>query len=236
MTAEGAESVVSDATTRTETVTVPSFTRTLEIGPGERVCPECGGAVVVIEKTANAENGHYIVTCKHCLSGKQKRCPFCGEWGPPFHRCSGWWDNSRKEDAALEIAKFDSARHLTVAEAVSAGVEYCYWPGADGDRVFLLDDIEEKADEVEDDTTVRPTFAWATTTQTLVLDATAILESAAEDLHEEALSGIGRDAESELQNFLDAWVARYGSSTSTYYADYTRAVLVPAKPLEEADS
>ena len=127
-----------------------------------------------------------------------------------------------------EVARFDTAQHLTVEEAEAAGIEYIYWPGNDGEYLDRLDEIADTAVDAgmywRDS---RPLFAWATREERIALSAENIIEAACEGLHNEAAANIPAAAYEELQKNLDAWCEKYGEHTTTYYPDFTRAVLAP---------
>ena len=65
------------------------------------------------------------------------------------------------------------------------------------------------------------------------LSAEDIIDRACEDLHEDAADNIPAAAYQELQAYLDGWCARHGKHTTTYFADYTRAILAPAPEPDE---
>ncbi len=224
-------------------VRTPGFSRVLEMGEGERVCPKCLGAVVAAGTkgdtfTGPDVDGLYITVCRECDGGRQRQCPFCGEWSahPALCRCPGRHDAGKARRLAAEIAKFDTAQHLTVEQARAAGIAYVYFPGEDGDRLVEIGDIEWQADERRGDwKDSRPLFAWATIKEVLTLDADSIIENACEPLHEDARDNIGAEAEGELQVLLNAWCEKHGKYCDTYYPDHRRAVIVPASE-EDADA
>ena len=216
-------------------VEVPGFTRTLHIADGERICATCEGRVLMLATHGQVfgcadKTGRYIVSCHDCLGGIQQQCPHCGGWSAQrtLCRCAGRFADQARRERETEFAKFDTAQHLTIADAVAAGIEYIYFPREDGDAITELADIEEDACERQSDWPAgRPMFAWATTRRDLSLDAMAIAERACEDLHEDAMFNIGHEAVKELQAVLDAWCAKHGGFCETYFPDYSRAILVP---------
>ena len=218
------------------TVQVRGFARTLELAENERVCPTCKGAGVDVRASIEKATG-YMSVCLKCYGhGKQKTCQYCGEWtnlSVP-HRCDGYRRAENAKEWAKTLDQFEKAQHFTVKEAIAAGIEFCYFPGDDGDALFDVDRIDEEADERELCDSERPTFAWATTKTLLYLHAEKILERACQELHDEAQDNISDAAVKELQEYLDAWVERHGAGVTTYYEDHARAVIVPPKQIDEA--
>ena len=217
------------------TVQVPGFARTLELAENERVCPTCKGAGVDVRVSIEKATG-YMSVCPKCYGhGKQKTCQYCGEWSDLSvpHRCDGRRKAENAKEWAKTLDQFEKAQRFTVEEALAAGIEFCYFPGDDGDALFGVDRIDEEADERELSDRERPAWAWATTETPLSLSAESIIEQACEELHEEAYANISDGAIKELQDFLDGWVKRHGEGATTYFEDRTRAVIVPPKQSEE---
>ena len=210
-------------------VQVPGFVRTLHIFDGERVCAECGGASIRFESRPGG-SGQMLVGCLSCFHGVQQQCRYCGGWSasPLNCRCKASHYERRRALMEDEIARFDTAQHLTVEEAEAVGIEYIYWPGNDGEYLDRLDEIADTAVDAgmywRDS---RPLFAWATREERIALSAENIIEAACEGLHNEAAANIPAAAYEELQKNLDAWCEKYGEHTTTYYPDYTRAILAP---------
>lgn len=206
-----------------EFVTVQPAPVTLRIGPGDRVCPACRGQGAVGD-------------CPYCRRGIQHQCQYCHEWLPGGwwrHFCDGRRDQLTIQMRAAEAREFDRATHLTVADAVAAGIGQVVWPGAFGGEYTGIDTIEEDADTLEDNTGRRPLFAWATTSHQIAFDAGGIIANARADLYETTEQGISPAAVKALQEFLDAWCVTYGADTTSYGVDRTRAVIVPGRGVNE---
>src|SRR5690606_3086140 len=71
---------------------------------------------------------------------------------------------------------------------------------------------------------VKPLYVWGTVPTYITIDAHSIVESACDELHEEAFENI-TDLE-ELQTYLDAWTDKQ-KGTTTYYADKKYAIKIP---------
>lgn len=220
-------------------VEVPGFTRRIVLEEGQRLCPECGGRCIGYGRfhggsmvmMPDADNA-WLHVCDHCRDGVQRQCPLCQAWSaaPSFCGCAGRHKAHMAQRLAAEIAKFDTAQHMTIEYARAVGIEYVYFPGEDGDQIVGIGDIEEQADERRADwKDSRPLFAWATRRQDLSLDADSIVEGACQDLHEDAYDSIGSEAFAELQAFLTAWCAKHGDGCATYWPDHSRAIILPAE-------
>lgn len=214
-----------------EAIAVPigPWTRDVEIGEDERLCPTCSGAT--IRKVVQGDAA-LIEFCRECRDGKQTLCEYCHAFlafprssHPCPERNAAW----KAEADRKEAEHFAAAEHLTVDQAKAAGIQYVIWPDSDGEPVTDVDDMDWKADDREDQTGERPTYAWATVGYRIALEADGIVENACSDLHEEAYDNIAAEAIEELQAFLTAWCEKHGDGTTTYEPDYKRAVLVPAK-------
>lgn len=190
-----------------ETVTVrfSGFARDLEVGEGERVCPECGGTCFCFDPKEPREGVTRTVgQCVHCSSGKQFACPHCGRWHADswsVSRCTCITNRALMDsEAALKEGKrFEAAQHLTIEEAEAAGIEQVYDPAGHGDDGYMAIECADDPDFTEG-----AEWVWATAPTDLRIDAEAIVERACEDLHEEAGVGIPEAAYAELQAFLDA--------------------------------
>ena len=222
-------------------VEVPGFTRTIEFGPGERVCTECEGRLLSYATHGQVfggsdADGRYIIVCHSCLGGLQQQCPHCKGWMVQrvLCHCSGRRAEQKRLEVQRDAARFDQATHLTIEEAEAAGIECVYWPNEGGDIITRLASVMDDAEErvLFNWDYDRPMFVWATTETELTMDAGSIIEDACEDLHDEALYSIGTEGPVELQAIVDAWCAKYGDGCTTYHPDYTRAILLPPIPRE----
>jgi len=191
-----------------------------EVGDGEKLCPVCGGLGLNVE-------GNYIVTCHDCIKGIVTYCQHCKEILLRNHNCEGMRNLARKELHDRTLAKWNKTSKITLEEAYKTQ-EWVYvdnW-----DEYILMDDLEDKIDghrSKDEDFDVKELFIYGTTKIKMSFDANSLIESACEDLHEDAGSDISSDEIKEMQDFLDNWVEEYGSNTTSYEIDYSIGVVIP---------
>lgn len=102
----------------------------------------------------------------------------------------------------------------------------CYYSEAYPHNEGFFTDIEEFIEwwnEESEPGEPRPEYVWGTTCTKLAIDATDVIESACENLHEDAASDLDVDG---LQAILDEWCANQ-ANTETYSADTKYAVRIP---------
>ena len=90
---------------------------------------------------------------------------------------------------------------------------------------FEYDDIEELEDYCKENDIAMPKYVWGTTVSKISMDADSIIESACEELYEEAGEQIDDRDSKELQDMLDKWCEKQ-RGTDTYYVDYNVAILI----------
>ena len=188
-----------------------------EIPEGYIKCETCGGTGWLLE------DDKFLVNCPDCYGGKIKACKYCGK---PAHKmyngvckdCQGIYENdlekSRLEKA--EIVEYDSEK--SKSQEMYFSEIYPYNEGYFFDIEEFFDAIE--LEEIEE----RPKYIWGTTRIDLKINAYDIVESACEDLHEDAFSNV-TDID-ELQKFLDKWCNKQ-SGVESYCMDYKLAIRIP---------
>jgi hypothetical protein len=200
------------------------FTRTLNDGQG--LCPECGGIQLV-------SDGKVIRSCNTCLgkNGVLSRCQYCGELLVYNHRCQGMKDAERLDRYNREMAKWAKVPKITFEEAIER-FEMVFVDLGDGYYVetdMLMEWLDDRESDDEDfDRSALQVYGTYKTQ--IAFDAGNIIESACDDLHEEAMDRIPGDAVNELQTILDNWAKKYGGGTVTYNMD--GAVGIILQPME----
>lgn len=89
-------------------------------------------------------------------------------------------------------------------------------------------DAYKDSDEYESDEEMMnnlPEFLWLTDSVDISMDADSIIESACEELHEDAYENISGSDRKELQNMLDEWCSKQ-TGTRTVYPNYKKYVRV----------
>lgn len=89
---------------------------------------------------------------------------------------------------------------------------------ADWDEYLTPDELEERLEELEENEP-KPQYIYGTTSQSLKLFASDIVEHACEELHEEAYDRVAHRLD-ELQKLLDEWAKASEEDTKTYYPDF----------------
>lgn len=89
---------------------------------------------------------------------------------------------------------------------------------ADWDEYLTPDELEERLEELEENEP-KHQYIYGTTSQSLKLFASDIVEHACEELHEEAYDRVAHRLD-ELQKLLDEWAKASEEDTKTYYQDF----------------
>lgn len=127
-----------------------------------------------------------------------------------------------KREAVKEKERFNKAKHYTFEDAPESSYQCMYSEvyGTNEGYFFDLDELEEYCQENDIEI---PEYVWGTKLTKISMDADSIIESACEELHEDAEDQI--DDREELQEILDKWCEKQ-SGTDTYYVDYSVAILI----------
>lgn len=138
-----------------------------------------------------------------------KSCKDCGETTSRY--------SDRCEDCSIELRIRNGS--ITVHEGPYDCMLYV-------DDDYYCDEWEAMDTIYDNETTPLPKYAYLTEPTDLKLDAWHIVEHACEDLFEGVIDHISRADLDELQDTLDAWVAKVGLS-STWYPDYKKVIALP---------
>lgn len=217
-----------------------AFTLRKSLLNNETICPTCKGMGFLIADNPfglKDDSGaiHWyknqsIQPCYTCFNGNVKLCKYCGNIIPKG-RLTCTCAKQRKADMEEEI-RIEKKR---MAEAKIAPAEqfdmyyseyYSSNNGYFGCFEDFFDEWEEKiydGDVTDDD---RPEYVYGTIAYGLEIDAYSIVESACEDLYEDAFFDTDDKTIQELQEYIDKWCSRCGIGT-TYYYDKTFKVKIP---------
>lgn len=209
----------------------------------EEICPHCHGTGMVVvanhyglSDDPDKTKGHFpyshqsITFCYHCYNGVVRRCSHCGE-----HIKKG--RISCDCESATEVRKLKKLQEIKAAfdRAPEASEEYvskceCFYSDYYGNNdgyFFEWDDFFEYWKEHhEPNNDERPEFVWCTEPEYLTIDAHSIVESAAEDLFEDAISYIDSADIAKLQNYLYKWCDDCGLGP-TYYESHKFKIRIP---------
>lgn len=214
----------------------------------EEICPACHGLGVVLDNniygikgdtSEAAKRSHFpynhqaIKFCPNCYNGVITLCGYCGKTLPR---------GRLKCDCEQQEAKDEEERRIKYQETIARAKEIslqevsCYMYDEESDRYFA--DTDEFAEyywdlfhEENHDCNnfdeyfgkFVPKVLWNCSESKISLDADYFIESACDELHEDARYNISD--EKELQDFLDKWCEKQ-TGTTTYYPYYKEYVRV----------
>lgn len=204
----------------------------------ERICPVCRGLGMRIvdnvygikgdtSKAARYKKFPYkhqsLSFCRSCFNGVQELCKFCGEpFKQPGYRhcdCEGF----KKAEDKKRIKKWEEtiAKAKEIQETNVTTMLYCEELDHYYDTVVdFFDDYECNYDDEQIYT--RPDRLWICSVTEISLDADSIIESACDDLHEDAKESCDGNS---LQKLLDGWCKKQ-SGTITYHPCYKEYVMI----------
>lgn len=219
---------------------------TKHLQKNERICPVCHGLGVRIEDNIygiegdTSEAGRHkmfpykkqsLVRCISCYNGVQELCKFCGKpFKQPGHRhcdCEGF----KKTEEEKRIKKWEET--VTKAKEVQESdvKTYLYCEEFDSYHPDVDDFFEEYEREYSDEEVyTKPDRLWVCSKYEISLDAYNMVESACDELHEDAFSNCEVN---NLQKLLDEW-CKEQTGTTTYYPCYKEYVKIDWSQHEEA--
>lgn len=178
----------------------------------EKICDVCGGIGWLQDK----EKG-FIEKCNNCYDGIIHLCPYCKK--PVRGMCMDTECRNYREKIA-EKKRLNKAIRVSYEDAPNESKKMMYsddYPYNEG----YFSDIEDLLEHCKDIDIPAPAYVWSTQEINLGMDAYSIVESACDELHEEAINNI--ENIEELQDFLNAWCAKQ-TGTNTYTVDYRYAI------------
>lgn len=215
-----------------------TFPKTLikDLQEHERICPTCNGLGMIAvnrpygikgDTSEEAKGKHFpynhqtLSFCPNCFNGVQNLCQYCGKPITKGHirQCDCKDYLAEEELKRIEKWRETIAKAKEVSEKDVNTMLYC----DENDKYFSsVDDFLDEWESYHEEDELKPLRLWVTSTVELSFNASNILESACEDLHEEASNNCDYD---ELQKILDEYASKQ-SGTKTYYPCYEEYVLV----------
>lgn len=218
-----------------------------DLTDNEIICPTCGGLGVIKkdyyfcvknEMSPSLKydwyDNEYLTLCPNCYFGRLRKCEYCGEALNKFNSCD--CDKSKEAKAKLQFEKYQEK--ILRAKEVKPEDVTTYLYDADNNKYYA--DTEEFVEDFYDSYAedngfcdsfeqcadmCAPKILWVTESTTMSMDAASIIESACDELHEDAMDNISYKDRDELQKYLDEWCAKqYG--TETFYPCYKEYVKV----------
>lgn len=161
--------------------------------------------------------------CQSCFNGVQELCKFCGEpYKQPGYRhcnCEGFKRDEEEKRTKKWVETVVKAKEVQESEVTT----FLYCEEFDSYHPDVEDFFESYACNYNDEQIyTRPDRLWVCSVAEISLDADSIIESACDELHEDASENC--DYES-LQKLLDSW-CKEQSGTTTYYPCYKEYVKI----------
>ena len=180
----------------------------------EKICNICDGTGWLYEKDKG-----YIEKCPECYSGVIHLCHICKQ---PIRGICTNGECRKLKDEKEEKRLLSKAIKVNYNDVPNKSKEMIYsdrYPYNEG----YFTDLEELFEYCNDEGIYLPDYVWSTQKITLSMDAGSIIESACEELHEDARDNI--TGENELQDYLDTWCSKQ-TGVDTYCVDYKYAIKV----------
>ena len=222
--------------------------KTLEkdLQDNEEICPVCNGLGVVIDNNIFGINGDTSETakksmfpynhqaikfCPNCFNGVIRLCKYCGK-----QIQKGSIDNCDCEQYKAKEAEEKRVKYQeTIAKAKDIAIEdlpedtWLYDEQTDdyfSDINYFVDAYKDNEDfETEEQMLENlPPVLWVCKSVDIAMDAYSIIESACEELHEDAMDHISHQDIEHLQNFMDEWCEKQTGTKTAYpcYKEYVR--------------
>lgn len=213
----------------------------------EEICNVCNGLGVVLsnniygikgdttetaKKSMFPYNHQAIKFCPNCFNGVVRLCQYCGK---QIRKGSiDYCDCEQYQEKEKEKKRIKYQEKISKAEEVNIKyIESDMWFYDEQTDDYFSDiesfvDSYKDFDEYESDEEMiknLPEVLWLTDPVDISMDADSIIESACEELHEDASENISGDDRKELQNMLDEWCGKQ-TGTRTVYPNYKKYVRV----------
>lgn len=213
----------------------------------EDICPVCHGLGVVLDnnlygikgdtseaakKSMFPYNHQAIKFCPNCYNGMINLCKYCGKQIPKCYidKCDCKQYKAKEE----EEKRIKYQEQISKAEEVNIkdiDPEMWFYDEQTDDYFSDIDSFVNSYkdfDEYESDEEMMnnlPEVLWLTDPVDISMDANSIIESACEELHENAYENISDEDTKELQYMLDEWCKKQ-TGTRTVYPNYKKYVKV----------
>ena len=212
----------------------------------EEICTVCNGFGVVVDnniygikgdtseaakKSMFPYNHQAIKFCPNCYNGVIRLCECCGKPLPKnTSRCDCKQYKAKEEEEKKIKYQIQISKALEV-DIKDVDSEMWFYDEQIDDYFSDIDsfvDAYRDFDEYESEEEMMnnlPEVLWLTDPVDISMDADSIIESACEELHEEACENISGEDRKELQNMLDEWCKKQ-TGTRTVYPNYSKYVRV----------
>lgn len=215
-----------------------------DLHDNEVICPECQGTGLTVNDNPYGLSGdpnkklgmfpykhQSIRSCQRCYNGILHVCLYCGKLLDRRNYqcdCEGAIKEKDKKEEDKNKSILDKAIKLNADDEIAKNMPMFYSDNYGYNERFFSD-WDEFFDywngNYEDDE-LCPEYVWGTVEQKISIDADRVIENATDDLWEGARDNISREAENELQTFLDIWCEKQ-LGTTTYYMTNKYAIKIP---------
>ncbi|MBD5487316.1 MAG: hypothetical protein HDR13_00755 [Lachnospiraceae bacterium] len=216
-----------------------------DLQDNEEICPVCHGLGVVVDnniygikgdtsevakKSMFPYNHQAIKFCPNCYNGVIQLCEYCRKQLPKGRiKCDCW--QQKEKDVQKRRIKYqetiDKAKEIAV-ESLPEDV-WLYDKQTDdyfSDIDYFVDAYRDNEDFETEEQMLKnlPPVLWVCESVDIAMDAYSILESACEELHEDAMDHISHQDIERLQNFMDEWCKKQSGTKTAYpcYKEYVR--------------
>lgn len=177
-------------------------------------------------------NHHAIKFCPNCYNGVIRLCQYCGKQIPngSIDRCN-CEQYKAKEEEEKRIKYQEKISKAEEFDIKNVDLDMYFYDEQTDDYFSDIDsfvDVYKNFNEYESDEEMMnnfPEVLWLTDPVDISMDAYSIIESACEELHEDAEANISSEDRKELQNILDEWCKKQ-TGTKTLYPNYKKYVRV----------
>ncbi len=213
-----------------------------DLKDNEEICPVCHGLGIVkkdyqygIEEEKSSKvnwyDNEHFVWCPNCYFGVIKKCKYCGKILPKGRlKCD--CEKQREIDEKERRIKYqETISRATEIDLKDIGSDtWLYDERTDdyfSDIDYFVDAYKDNEDFADDKETLTnlPEVLWMCDNVDISMDADSIIESACEELHEDADDNISYEDRKELQESLDNWCKKQ-TGTTTLYPNYKKYVRV----------
>lgn len=213
----------------------------------EEICPVCHGLGVLLDnnvygikgdtseaakKSRFPYNHQAIKFCPNCFNGVIRLCQYCGKQirkgSIVYCDCEQYKAKEEEEKRIKYQEKISKAEEIDIKDIDS---EMWFYDEQTDDYFSGIDsfvDAYKDFDEYESDEEMMnnlPEVLWLTDPVDITIDADSIIESACEELHEDASENISVKDRKELQDILDEWCKKQ-TGTRTLYPNCNKYVRV----------
>lgn len=218
-----------------------------DLQDNEEVCQVCHGLGVVIDnnvfgikgdtseaakKSMFPYNHQAIKFCPNCFNGIIRLCQYCGKQiRKGSIDCCDCEQYKAKEEEKERIKYKEKIAKAEEVDFKNIDSDMWFYDNQTNDYFSDVEsfvDAYKDLDEYETDEEMvnnLPEVLWLCDAVDISIDAGDIIESACEELHEDARDNISAEDEKELQNILDAWCKKQ-TGTRTVYPNYRKYVRV----------